>query len=231
MKKIISAALAAITMCAALPGLPASAAGVTYEFESGSIYDTGENETAVVSLTGASGGKAVDLRDAGDSVTLKVKAESAGLQKLTIRYCQPYDEGGKYQDVLVNGENVGQILCGYTGDGNFASVSISASLRAGENTVAVRGSWGWTYLDSLTVEAAGSFSSDISGALSNPNATAETKSLYSYLCDTYGSYIISGQQESTWMGSENYEFDIIKNASGKYPALRGLDYMGDDFSG
>ncbi len=231
MKKIISAALAAITMCAALPGLPASAAGVTYEFESGSIYDTGENETAVVSLTGASGGKAVDLRDAGDSVALKVKAESAGLQKLTIRYCQPYDEGGKYQDVLVNGENVGQILCGYTGDGNFASVSISASLRAGENTVAVQGSWGWTYLDSLTVEAAGSFSSDISGALSNPNATAETKSLYSYLCDTYGSYIISGQQESTWMGSENYEFDIIKRASGKYPALRGLDYMGDDFSG
>ena len=33
------------------------------------------------------------------------------------------------------------------------------------------------------------------------------------------------------MGSEDYEFDIIKNASGKYPALRGLDYMGDDFAG
>ena len=33
------------------------------------------------------------------------------------------------------------------------------------------------------------------------------------------------------MGSENYEFDIIKNASGKYPSLRGLDYMGDDFAG
>lgn len=33
------------------------------------------------------------------------------------------------------------------------------------------------------------------------------------------------------MGSENYEFDIIKNSSGKYPALRGLDYMGDDFAG
>ena len=68
-------------------------------------------------------------------------------------------------------------------------------------------------------------------ALSNPNATAETQSLYRFLCDTYGNYVISGQQESTWMGSEDYEFEIIHNASGKYPALRGLDYMGDDFSG
>lgn len=33
------------------------------------------------------------------------------------------------------------------------------------------------------------------------------------------------------MGSDDYEFNIIKNASGKYPALRGLDYMGQDFAG
>ena len=68
-------------------------------------------------------------------------------------------------------------------------------------------------------------------SLSNPNASAEAQSLYRFLHDTYGNYVISGQQESTWMGSEDYEFDIIHNASGKYPALRGLDYMGDDFAG
>ena len=67
--------------------------------------------------------------------------------------------------------------------------------------------------------------------LSNPNATAETQSLYRFLNDTYGKHVISGQQESTWMGSEDYEFEIIRNASGKLPALRGLDYMGDDFAG
>ncbi len=33
------------------------------------------------------------------------------------------------------------------------------------------------------------------------------------------------------MGSEDYEFNIIKNASGKLPVIRGLDYMGEDFSG
>ncbi len=119
----------------AFPILPirADAAGEQYEFENGTIVNSGENDAEISALKGASGGRTVDLKD-----------------------------GGK---------------------------------------------------------------------LSNPKASAQTQSLYSFLCDTYGNHVISGQQESTWMGSEDYEFDIIRNASGKYPALRGLDYMGDDFSG
>lgn len=67
--------------------------------------------------------------------------------------------------------------------------------------------------------------------LSNPNATYEARRLYTYIYDTYRSGIISGQQESTWMGSEQYEFDYIYRHTGKYPAIRGLDYMNDDFEG
>lgn len=67
--------------------------------------------------------------------------------------------------------------------------------------------------------------------LSNPNATETTKKVYSYLCDTYGKKILSAQQESTWMGSDDYEIDYIKDATGKKPAIRGLDYMNDDFEG
>ena len=33
------------------------------------------------------------------------------------------------------------------------------------------------------------------------------------------------------MGSDQYEFDYIYNNTGKYPAIRGLDYMNDDFEG
>ncbi len=68
-------------------------------------------------------------------------------------------------------------------------------------------------------------------ALSNPDASEEAKALYEYICDLYGEAILSGQQESTWMGSEQYEFDYIYNKTGKYPAIRGLDYMNDDFDG
>lgn len=67
--------------------------------------------------------------------------------------------------------------------------------------------------------------------LSNPNTSSEAQRLYLYLTDTYGKGIISGQQESTWMGSEQYEFDYIFDKTGKYPAIRGLDYMNDDFYG
>ncbi len=68
-------------------------------------------------------------------------------------------------------------------------------------------------------------------ALSNPNAAAQTVKLYDYICDTYKTSVISGQQESTWMGSEQYEFEYIFDKTGKYPAIRGLDYMNDDFDG
>ena len=68
-------------------------------------------------------------------------------------------------------------------------------------------------------------------SLSNPNASAAAKELYNYICETYGGAIISGQQESTWMGSDQYEFEYIYEKTGKYPAIRGLDYMNDDFKG
>ncbi len=67
--------------------------------------------------------------------------------------------------------------------------------------------------------------------LSNPDATAEAVELYGYICEMYGEKIISGQQESTWVDGEQYEFDYILENTGKLPAIRGLDYMNDDFDG
>ncbi len=67
--------------------------------------------------------------------------------------------------------------------------------------------------------------------LSNPNATRGAIPLYNYINSVYHNGIISGQQESTWKGSDQYEFDYIYKHTGKYPAMRGLDYMGDDFAG
>ncbi len=67
--------------------------------------------------------------------------------------------------------------------------------------------------------------------LTNENASEEAVILYNYICETYHNSIISGQQESTWKGSEQYEFDYIFEKTGKYPAIRGLDYMNDDFAG
>lgn len=68
-------------------------------------------------------------------------------------------------------------------------------------------------------------------ALSNPNADEGAKRTYAYISDNFGKVMISCQQESTWMGSPDYEMDYIESVTGKLPAMRGLDFMNDDFDG
>lgn len=79
--------------------------------------------------------------------------------------------------------------------------------------------------------ASASASTAVKHKLSNPDATKEAQALFDYICEIYKNNIISGQQESTWMGSDQYEFEYIYKNTGKYPAIRGLDYMNDDFNG
>ncbi len=230
MQRGIMMLLAGMMAVSAIQPISASAAD-TYEWETGEIYDTGTEKTTVAALTGASGGKAISLLDAGDSVTLDIKVPSAGAYTLGIRYSQPYDEGGKTQNVLINGKQTGTIGCNYTDEGKFDTVNITANLSAGANSITIESSWGWTYLDTLTVTPWKGGTVSSGAKLSNPDATQKTQSLYAFLCDTYGKNVLAGQQESTWMGSEDYEFNIIQNASGRLPVIRGLDYMGEDFSG
>ena len=67
--------------------------------------------------------------------------------------------------------------------------------------------------------------------LSNPASTKNTKAVYRFLCENFGKKIITGQQESTWRGSSDYEMDIVRKETGKTPAMRGLDYSSNDFKG
>ena len=70
-------------------------------------------------------------------------------------------------------------------------------------------------------------------SLSNPDATPEAKTLYDllYYANEELGVTLSAQQESTWMGSDDYEFSYIYERTGKAPAIRGFDYMNDDFDG
>ena len=200
-----------------------------YEFEDGVL--TGGGTTTIEKSSDASGGKYVYLQTAKDTVTFSVDVEKAGLYKMVIGYKQAYDEGGKIQNLIVNGITAETVSFPYTEKFTETPGTV-ISLKEGKNTIAVESSWGWTDLDYFTVTAAEAVKVDASKAvLSNKNASDAAKSLYSYICSEYGKGIISGQQESTWKGSPDYEMDYIEAASGKLPAMRGLDYMGDDFEG
>lgn len=67
--------------------------------------------------------------------------------------------------------------------------------------------------------------------LSNKNSNPTTVAVFEYICDTYENKIITGQQESTWLDTPEYEMNYILDATGFLPAMRGLDFMNDDFDG
>lgn len=69
------------------------------------------------------------------------------------------------------------------------------------------------------------------GSLSNENASESAKAVYAYLQEIWGTACLTGQMESIWMGSDDYEMDYIEENTGKLPAIRGLDFMSNDFSG
>lgn len=67
--------------------------------------------------------------------------------------------------------------------------------------------------------------------LSNPAASPRTQRVFAYLTSQYGRNMLSCQMESTWMGSPEYEMDYLLEHTGKLPAMRGLDFMNNDFAG
>jgi hypothetical protein len=58
--------------------------------------------------------------------------------------------------------------------------------------------------------------------LSNKNASHEAVALYRYINDMFGKKILSGQMYSGW-GFD--EFKYINELTGKYPAIKGLDFI------
>ncbi|MDR1692765.1 MAG: glycoside hydrolase family 26 protein [Oscillospiraceae bacterium] len=67
--------------------------------------------------------------------------------------------------------------------------------------------------------------------LRNPNATAEAQAVYNFLQSVYKKKTLTGQQESTWMGSPDFEMNYLKELTGELPAIRGLDYINSDYEG
>ncbi len=113
--------------------------------------------------------------------------------------------------------------CGNTGSSDAASSESETSAATSETTVESS--------DITESESKSDEQYESKYQLSNPNADVNTCKLYDYLNDVYGTAILTCQQESTWKGSPDYEMDYIFEKTGKYPAMRGLDFMNNDFDG
>ncbi len=126
--------------------------------------------------------------------------------------------------VIVDGESVGTIA---SDDAEFTTSYLTRIyLTKGTHEVEVSKYWGWIDLDYLVVQTSEPLDTsmyDVPATLVNQNATENTKRLMSYLADNYGTNIISGQYSPDGMFGK--EYTVVKNATGKTPAILGLDFI------
>lgn len=191
----------------------------TYEAENGKL----SNDMSVISGGNASGGKSVGKFENDRSYCqIKINVPSDGIYDIVIRSMGI--GGPKENDIYTDGKKVGT----FTSENNkFSDYTVSAvSLTKGDHNIRIIKSWGWIELDKITVKTGAKISNstyNITSSLVNKNSTANTKKLYSFLKDSYGKYVITGQQCDG--GINGNEFKAIKNLTGDYPALLGLDMM------
>ena len=191
----------------------------TYEAENGKL----SNDMSVISDSNASSGKSVGKFESDSSycqISITVPADAVYDIVIRSKAIGPYKENDLYAD----GKKVGTFV---SKPDNFSDYTVCAvTLKKGSHTLTVKQSWGWIELDKITVKTGAKISNstyNVTSSLVNKNSTANTKKLYSFLKDSYGKYVITGQQCDG--GINGNEFKAIKNLTGDYPALLGLDMM------
>lgn len=157
-----------------------------------------------------------------DTCTITITIEQDGMYDLN--FISASLGGYKENHVIVDGENLGVISTENTDLSD--SVLEQVYLTAGEHELTVKKYWGWIVLDSVEVYTSRGINPEkynIKPILANKNATDNTKRLMTYLCDIYDEYFLSGQYCDT--GQYGKEFAVIKNTTGKTPAILGLDFI------
>ncbi|MDK2903020.1 MAG: mannan endo,4-beta-mannosidase [Clostridiales bacterium] len=195
--------------------------GLFFEAEDAAVT-TGKVRIENTHLGFSGKGYLVGIEGEEDTVTFYVTIPESGFYDLNF-ISSSYD-GYKENNVYVNGEFVG--VAKVEGTDFQDSILKRVYLKAGKNEIKMTKSWGWIRLDALKVTASSSNEEDIykvSAKLVDPEATDRVKRLMQYLCDMYGKYIISGQYSDG--GINGPEFKAIYNATGKYPAILGLDFI------
>ena len=198
-----------------------SAFAEQYEAETATL----SNGAEAVTSASASGGAYVDQKE-GD-IEFKVTAAAAGKYMVTIHY-----KAGSFKSnyISVNGESAGQV--DFDEATSFTDVSTIVSLKAGENTFAIKHFWGWISVDYIDVAPYESKAFTLCNAPVTEGATPEAVKLYSFLVNNFGKKTISGIMTGDMDGfTEGADFkthaDVndVFTRSGKYPALVGVDLM------
>ena len=159
-----------------------------------------------------------------DGIEVEAEFPCDGSYDFVIRTAVSTGESDNY--ITVDGENITSFT---VTESTFADLTAEkVSVTAGKHKIGIRSKKGNFFVDSIKIKAAALVDLtqfEVSKTLCNPNATDETKRLYSFLCDVYGKYIISGQYAADNRGIDSAEFSEYDYKLGKYPAIMGLDLI------
>ncbi len=158
-----------------------------------------------------------------DALEVVIHIGEAGFYDLNF-YSRSADGNYKENHVLVDGVSMGEAAV--EGKEFTDSVVSRVYMEAGDHTVKLTAYWGWVQVDSIRVKPSDELDPrrfDIEPTLVNPNASDNTKRLMTYLCDIYGTDILSGQYCDE--GAFGHENATIWKTTGKYPAILGLDMI------
>lgn len=157
-----------------------------------------------------------------NNVTLNLDVATTGLYKLTIGYTSPF--GLKGYNLTVNDEQNSGFFQGTTAGSDFAAVSAgNYLLYQGLNTITIGGNYGYYGVDYVQIApVAVTLPAKPAKQLSDPLASASTKSLFAYMVDLYGTKTLSGQQDDQ-MGTANSEVAYVLATTGKEPAIASMD--------
>ena len=168
---------------------------------------------------------AVDgLTAEGDGLTVTVTVPETGSYDIAVVSASAGQHKENYLDV--DGQRIGAFV---TESRDYEPSLVPAVyLEAGEHTLTITSFWGWITIDKLTLTPSAALPADlyeVKPALVNPNASENARRLMAYLCDCYGTSVISGQYcDQGMFGPEN---TAIFKETGEYPAILGLDLMND----
>jgi len=163
----------------------------------------------------------------GNPFSFNVTVPEDGMYQFNARVAQILNKEGRLQTISINGIDYSYTVPYYEEwtDFDFGM----HRLNKGSNKITFKPVYGYAEFDTITVtEATFPDFSSVPTKLSDPKATKEAQELQDYLGSVYGKKIISGQQEIYGGGNNGnmeLEFDFIHDLTGKYPAIRGFDFM------
>ena len=233
--KLLSVVVAASTLITACGNTDGNGAGSTGA--GGETVQEEVKEPVIVGTWPASGAEVIGgakisdrtddayihkIEQDGDGCAFNIEIPEDGFYDLD--FVSASEGGYKENFVSVDGESAGSIV---NEDAEFTDTIVKrVYMEAGTHRVEVTKSWGWIRIKSLVVlesEELDMSIYEVTAGLCNPNASEEAKRLYSYLLDIYGEKFLSGQYCDT--GQNGKEFQVIRNATGKTPAVLGLDFI------